>query len=158
MTTIYSVSPAETEKIGAILGAQLESGDFVALRGELGAGKTRFARGIATGLGVDSGVPVTSPTYTLLNIYEGRVPLYHFDLYRLSGDDEVVDLGFADYFHGDGVSLVEWSERLREELPSERLEIVFSYVEETVRRVELVPTSNRFKKMVDDLVRVYKND
>ncbi|HZV80579.1 MAG TPA: tRNA (adenosine(37)-N6)-threonylcarbamoyltransferase complex ATPase subunit type 1 TsaE [Geobacteraceae bacterium] len=157
MVTLDSGTPAETEKIGALLGALLQPGDFIALRGELGAGKTRFARGVATGLGVDTGIPVTSPTYTLLNIYSGRLPLYHFDLYRLSGDEEVVDLGFADYFHGDGVSLVEWPERLCEELPPERLEIFFSYVEETVRSVELVPTSDRFKKVVDELLHVYKN-
>jgi len=157
MVVVDSAAPMETEKLGALIGELLEPGDFIALRGELGAGKTRFARGIATGVGVDPAVPVTSPTYTLLNIYQGRMPLYHFDLYRLSGDDEVVDLGFDDYFHGDGASLVEWPERLVEELPGERLEIVFSYVGETERRIEVTPTSPRFKKVVDELVRVYKN-
>lgn len=157
MTVFDSGSPTETEKIGALIGELLVPGDFIALRGELGAGKTRIARGVATGLGVDPEIPVTSPTYTLLNIYQGRMPLYHFDLYRLSGDDEVVDLGFDDYFCGDGVSLVEWPERLIEELPPERLEIVFSYVGETERRIEVTPTSARFKKVVDELECVYKN-
>ncbi len=157
MVMLDSGSPEETERIGALLGELLQPGDFIALRGELGAGKTRFARGVATGLGVDPAVPVTSPTYTLLNIYGGRLTLYHFDLYRLSGDEEVVELGFADYFHGDGVSLVEWPERLCEELPRERLEIHFSYLDETVRRVALVPTSERFKNVVDELLSVYKN-
>lgn len=157
MAIIDSFSPAETEKIGAILGGLLEPGDFIALRGELGAGKTRFAGGVAAGLGVDPGIPVTSPTYTLLNIYTGRLPLYHFDLYRLSGDDEVVDLGFDDFFGGDGVSLVEWPERLCEELPPERLEILLTYAGDKARRVELIPTSARFEKIVDELVLVYKN-
>jgi tRNA threonylcarbamoyladenosine biosynthesis protein TsaE len=157
MISIDSATPAETEKIGALLGGLLLPGDFIALRGELGAGKTRFARGVATGLGVAADIPVTSPTYTLLNIYAGRIPLYHFDLYRLTGDEEVVELGFAEYFCGDGVSLVEWPERLREELPPERLEIVFTYLGETRRRVELHPTSDRFKKVVDEFLCVYKN-
>lgn len=157
MAVFDSGTPNETEKIGALIGGLLEPGDFIALRGELGAGKTRFARGVATGLGVDPYLPVTSPTYTLLNIYQGRMPLYHFDLYRLSGDADVLDLGFDDYFHGDGVSLVEWPERLDEELPGDRLEIVFNYTGETRRRIELVATSSRFKKVVDELVRVYKN-
>jgi tRNA threonylcarbamoyladenosine biosynthesis protein TsaE len=157
MVSIDAGTPAETEKIGALLATLLEPGDFIALRGDLGAGKTRFARGVATGLGIGAEIPVTSPTYTLLNIYAGRLPLYHFDLYRLGGDDDVVDLGFTDYFCGDGVSLVEWPERLCAELPPERLEITFSYLGETARRVELQPTSVRFKKVVDAFLRVYKN-
>jgi len=157
MAIIESNAAAETEYLGALLGSLLQPGDFVALRGELGAGKTRFAKGVAGGLGVDQGVPVTSPTYTLMNIYTGRIPLYHFDLYRLSGDAEVVDLGFVDYFYGEGVTLVEWPERLSEELPAERLEIVFSYLDENRRKVELVPTCARFLKVVDTLLLEYKN-
>lgn len=153
MVRIDSCTPEETERIGALLGSLLTPGDFVALQGELGAGKTRFARGVATGLGVAPEIPVTSPTYTLMNIYSGRLPLYHFDLYRLSGDAEVVDLGFVDYFLGDGVSLVEWSERLNDELPRERLEIAFTYLGETMRRMTLTPTSAHFKKVVDTLMR-----
>lgn len=157
MVVIQSGTPAETEQVGAIIGALLQPGDFLALRGELGSGKTRFARGVATGLGVGADIPVTSPTYALLNIYQGRMPLYHFDLYRLSGEDEVVELGFAEYFSGDGISLVEWPERLVEELPSERLEIAFSYSGETRRRIEVTPVSDRFKKVVEALLHVYKN-
>jgi len=157
MVVIQSGTPAETEQVGALIGALLQPGDFLALRGELGSGKTRFARGIATGLGIGADIPVTSPTYALLNIYQGRIPLYHFDLYRLAGEDEVIELGFAEYFSGDGVSLVEWPERLIEELPSERLEIAFSYSGETRRRIEVTPVSDRFKKIAEALLRVYKN-
>jgi len=157
MVVIQSGTPDETEQVGAIIGALLQPGDFLALRGELGSGKTRFARGIATGLGIGADIPVTSPTYALLNIYQGRMPLYHFDLYRLSGEDEVIELGFAEYFGGDGVSLVEWPERLIEELPSERLEIAFSYSGETRRRIEVTPVSDRFKKIAEALLHVYKN-
>lgn len=157
MVVIQSGTPAETEQVGALIGALLQPGDFLALRGELGSGKTRFARGIATGLGIGADIPVTSPTYALLNIYQGRMPLYHFDLYRLSGEDEVIELGFAEYFSGDGISLVEWPERLAEELPPERLEIAFSYCGETRRRIEVTPVSARFKKVVEALLHVYKN-
>jgi tRNA threonylcarbamoyladenosine biosynthesis protein TsaE len=105
----------------------LRPGDFLALTGELGAGKTQFAKGIAEGLGVDPSVPVTSPTYTLLNIYGGRVPFYHFDLYRLHGGQDLLDLGFEEYFHGDGVCLVEWAERLQDLLPEDHLLITMSH-------------------------------
>jgi tRNA threonylcarbamoyladenosine biosynthesis protein TsaE len=142
---IISESPEATEQLGFSLAQLLLPGDFISLHGELGAGKTKFASGIAKGLGVDQAVPVTSPTYTLLNIYQGRIPLYHFDLYRLQGDDDVFDLGFTDYFSGGGVSLVEWAERLREELPSGRLDVFMKYIEDNVREIVLVPVTPRYE-------------
>lgn len=154
----FSESPAATETFGFSLARLLLPGDFIALHGDLGSGKTKFASGIAKGLGVDRAVPVTSPTYTLLNIYQGRIPLYHFDLYRLQGDDDVVDLGFTEYFSGGGVSVVEWPERLIEELPPARLEIFLSYVAENARAVELVPFSPRFEKLIEMLSCADKKD
>lgn len=151
VVAIDSGSPEETERIGVLLGKLLSPGDFIALKGELGGGKTRFAKGVATGIGVSPDMPVTSPTYTLMNIYAGRIPLYHFDLYRLSGDDDAVDLGFADYFAGEGASLVEWPERLSEELPAERLEILFSYTGESERRLELLAMGKRYEQLLDYL-------
>ena len=148
---IISASPEATDRLGFSLGQLLLPGDFIALHGELGAGKTRFAGGVARGLGVDQAVPVTSPTYTLLNIYQGRIPLYHFDLYRLQGDDDVVELGFTDYFTGDGVSLVEWPERLQSELPPGRLEIFMKYIDENVRKIELVAVAARYEKLIEQL-------
>lgn len=152
MVTIASGSPEETEKAGVCLGKLLSPGDFIALKGDLGGGKTKFARGVAIGLGVSPDLPVTSPTYTLMNIYSGRIPLYHFDLYRLAGDEDVVDLGFADYFSGDGASLVEWPERLNAELPTERLEILFTYIGESERRLDLRPMGPRYEQMLDSIV------
>lgn len=115
MPIVETNSSAETVALGERLGRLLAPGDFIALVGDLGAGKTQFTKGIAAGLGVDPGTPVTSPTYTILNIYQGRLPLYHFDLYRLEGGEEVEELGFEEYFSGSGVCVVEWAERMGEE-------------------------------------------
>lgn len=149
MVVVSTRSPEETEALGERLGQLLSPGDFIALRGELGAGKTRFVNGVAHGLGIPPAIPITSPTYTLMNIYEGRLALYHFDLYRLAGDDDVIDLGFVEYFAGQGASLVEWAERLVHELPPERLDITFSHIDEQTRRIEFTPWGERFNALVD---------
>ncbi len=102
-------SPEETERLGMMLGGRLRSGDVVACYGGLGAGKTAFTRGVAQGLDVKEAV--TSPTYTLVNEYlTGRLPIFHFDLYRLSSEDELFEIGWEDYQDRDGVCCVEWSE------------------------------------------------
>ena len=151
MRFFVSVSPEATESLGIILAAQLQPGDFIALHGELGAGKTRFAQGVAYGLGVPRATPVTSPTYALLNIYQTQIPLYHFDLYRLASDDDASDAGFDEYFFGAGVSLVEWPQRLINLLPDSRLEIYFSYLDDNVRRVEFHPFGARFSRLAAEL-------
>ena len=108
-------SPAETEKIGAKLAEQLNPGAVIAYRGDLGAGKTAFTRGLARGLGIVD--PVTSPTYTIVNEYlDGRLPLFHFDMYRLSSADDLFDIGWEDYLERGGVCAVEWSENVAEAL------------------------------------------
>ena len=109
---IVSLSEAQTQEIGTCLGRLLGQPALILLQGDLGAGKTVLARGIARGLGVDPQVPITSPTFTLMNHYPARLDLYHFDLYRLSCADELVELGFDDYAYGQGVALVEWPEKL----------------------------------------------
>jgi tRNA threonylcarbamoyladenosine biosynthesis protein TsaE len=127
MLSVLSKSDAETLELGAKLGRLLAPGDFIALVGELGAGKTQFAKGVALGLEVDPGTPVTSPTYNLLNIYGGRLPLYHFDLYRLHGCDEAQELGFEEYFFGEGACVVEWAQRLGIETPKQALCVSLSH-------------------------------
>ncbi len=108
-------SAAETEQLGARLAERLSPGDVIALRGGLGAGKTAFTRGLARGLGIED--PVTSPTYTIVNEYpQGRLPLFHFDMYRLRGAEELFDLGWEDYLDRGGVCAVEWSENVWEAL------------------------------------------
>ena len=108
-------SPEETEAVGAALAQQLKSGTVIAYRGDLGAGKTAFTRGLARGLGCQD--LVTSPTYTIVNEYlGGRLPLFHFDMYRLHSSDELFDIGWEDYLERGGVCAVEWSENVRDAL------------------------------------------
>lgn len=111
----FTNSPEETEALGEALGKVLSPGTVLAYEGDLGAGKTAFTRGIARGLGVRE--PVTSPTYTIVNEYlSGRIPLFHFDMYRLSGADDLFDIGWEDYLERGGVCAVEWSETVKEAL------------------------------------------
>lgn len=107
-----SASEAQTLELGIQLGRLLEQPALILLQGTLGAGKSVLARGVARGLGVDPQVPITSPTFTLMNHYSARLDLYHFDLYRLSDVDELIEIGFDEFAHGSGVALVEWPERL----------------------------------------------
>ena len=151
MFSVTSTTPEETEQAGELLGSLARPGDFVSLIGDLGAGKTCFSRGVARGVGVDPTMPVTSPTFTLLNIYQGRIPLYHFDLYRLTGDGDLEGLGFPDYFDGDGLCLVEWAGRLDAELPSERLEIVFHHEDESIRRLEFSAFGVRHLQLLEEM-------
>ena len=111
--TFYTNSPAETEAVGVALGQMLQPGAVIAYRGDLGAGKTAFTRGLARGLGC--GEQVTSPTYTIVNEYlTGRMPLFHFDMYRLKSADDLWDIGWDDYLERGGVCAVEWSENVED--------------------------------------------
>ena len=109
--TVFTNSPRETEAVGAALAKQLKPGSIIAYTGDLGAGKTAFTRGLARGLGCTD--PVTSPTYTIVNEYlSGRLPLFHFDMYRLASSDDLWDIGWEDYLDRGGVCAVEWSENV----------------------------------------------
>ena len=130
-------SAAETELLGASLAARLLPGDVIAFRGDLGAGKTAFTRGLARGLGITEAV--TSPTYTIVNEYpQGRLPLFHFDMYRLHDAEELFDLGWEDYLARDGVCAVEWSENVREALEDPiTVSIVRDPTDENVRHINI---------------------
>lgn len=118
-------SPEETEKIGAAIGKIIPAGTVLAYRGDLGAGKTAFTRGLARGLGFTEAV--TSPTYTIVNEYlGGRLPLFHFDMYRLSSADDLFDIGWEDYLDRGGVCAVEWSENVREALPPDAVTVTIA--------------------------------
>ncbi|HSX81922.1 MAG TPA: tRNA (adenosine(37)-N6)-threonylcarbamoyltransferase complex ATPase subunit type 1 TsaE [Candidatus Saccharimonadia bacterium] len=118
-----TVQAEETRALGARLGRWARAGDIVACRGALGAGKTTFVQGFAEGLGVGGDAYVRSPTFALVHAYHGRIPLYHFDFYRLSSCAEVQDIGFEEYLDAGGVVIIEWADRFPEILPPMRLEV-----------------------------------
>ena len=116
---IETRSPEETFRLGRNLGEAAVPGQVFTLTGDLGTGKTVFTQGFAKGLGIEE--PVNSPTFTIVQVYdEGRLPLYHFDVYRIGDIEEMEEVGFEDYIMGDGVSLIEWAELIREILPEKR--------------------------------------
>ena len=128
-------SPEETEKVGAALGKILNPGAILAYRGDLGAGKTAFTRGLARGLGYLE--PVTSPTYTIVNEYlGGRLPLFHFDMYRLASADDLWDIGWEDYLERGGVCAVEWSENVDDAMENAIYVTIYKTGEES-RRIEI---------------------
>lgn len=111
----------ETEEFGIKLGSLLKKGDILCLNGDLGAGKTTMTKSIGLGLGVEE--YITSPTFALINQYSGRLPVYHFDVYRLENAHELYDLGFDDYFYGNGVCVIEWADKIEKMIPKERMVI-----------------------------------
>ncbi|MGI5882730.1 MAG: tRNA (adenosine(37)-N6)-threonylcarbamoyltransferase complex ATPase subunit type 1 TsaE [Dethiobacteria bacterium] len=121
LLVITSHGEEETRTIGRILGKGVPPGMVIALKGDLGAGKTVLAQGIAQGAGVEG--TVNSPSYVLMNIYHGQLELYHFDFYRLEDEDDLFELGLDEYFYGEGVTLVEWADKFPSFLPEDRLEI-----------------------------------
>ena len=115
-------SPEETYEYGKKMGMQASNGQVYCLNGDLGVGKTVFTQGFAAGLGIKDSV--NSPTFTIVQEYDdGRLPLYHFDVYRIGDVDEMDEIGYEDYFYGDGVCLIEWSERIREILPEHLINV-----------------------------------
>ncbi|MDO9307572.1 MAG: tRNA (adenosine(37)-N6)-threonylcarbamoyltransferase complex ATPase subunit type 1 TsaE [Deltaproteobacteria bacterium] len=156
---IVSCSPLETEQLGYRLGLILKPGSFLALRGGLGGGKTCFTRGVVSAVAPVSAHMVASPTFAIMNSYPGQVPVYHFDFYRLSGDDDIVELGFDEYFHGKGVSVVEWSERLESLLPDDHLVVEFGYLEDDRRLITITangPVSSDILELLNE-VRLKEN-
>jgi tRNA threonylcarbamoyladenosine biosynthesis protein TsaE len=153
MFCVVTRSETETVALGEKAGRLLRPGDFVALFGELGSGKTRFAQGVALGVGVDPSVHVTSPTYTIMNEYRGAYPLYHFDIYRLGGDSDVAELGFEEYFYGQGICLVEWADRLVSELPEEHLKVSFYHEGNDARRIVFEWYGTRYEEILRELFR-----
>lgn len=131
-------SAEETRAIGRRLADQLRPGDTVVLRGDLGAGKSEFARGVARGLGVAG--PVPSPSFTILNCYdEGRVPLYHFDWYRIADPEEIREMGLDEMIGADGIALIEWSERAPDTVPERALLVEIKVIDEETREINFAP-------------------
>jgi tRNA threonylcarbamoyladenosine biosynthesis protein TsaE len=142
---------AATQAFGRRLGGLLFPGAVVALVGQLGAGKTHLVRAVAEGLGLADGRVVSSPTFVLIQEYPARLPVYHFDAYRLHGEAEFGELGAHEYFEGDGVCLVEWADRVRGALPAEHLRITLTVTGEHSRRAEAEATGEKYEEIVKAL-------
>ncbi len=132
---VLSASEQETERLGEQLGARLRPGVVLAFYGGLGAGKTAFIRGVARGLGVEG--RVTSPTFTIVNEYPGRVPLFHFDMYRLGSSDELFEIGWEDYLARGGVCCVEWTENVEDAIPPEAVRVRIEKTGEQERVIDI---------------------
>ncbi len=134
---MISGDPTKTFHIGRILGETLTAGDIVALTGELGAGKTCFTQGIARGLGVPEVYQITSPTFTLVNEYPGRLNLIHLDVYRLSSSRDLQDLGYEEFFFGKGVTVIEWAEKIQDIIPEKSLSVTMVYLDQNQRSIDM---------------------
>lgn len=142
---VTSTSAAQTRALGSALARVAQPGMVVALEGDLGAGKTTLVGGFAEEMGAVE--PVASPTFVLMRVYRGRLVVYHFDAYRLEETDSLDDLGLEDYLWGDGVSLVEWAERIDHVLPEDRLDVTIEQVGEHARRVTISPRGPAHARM-----------
>lgn len=131
-----SNSPIETQKFATDIAQKISRGAIMALSGELGAGKTCFVQGLAEGLGVSKKYYVNSPTFTILNIYEGgKMPIYHFDWYRLASEAEAIDIGLEEYFDGKGVCVIEWAEKFPKLLPERAIWVKMDVAGEGKRKI-----------------------
>lgn len=150
--TFQSTSETETQRLGTMLAQRLEPGTVIALNGNLGAGKTRLVQAIAAALGVDR-AEVNSPTFVLIQEYQGHLPLYHFDTYRLQDTDEFLELGADDLLYSDGICLIEWADKVAEVLPRDLLQINIEHSSDTARTFHIKGQGSRSTKIVDALKR-----
>ena len=139
-----STSPEATRRLAATLAGELRSGDVILLRGDLGAGKTEFVKGLAEGLAATE--PVTSPTFTLMNVYAGSLTIYHFDLYRLECPEELENIGFGEFIEGKGLAVVEWPDRFPAEMPDAYFKIdILPGNGPSERRIHIEPVGDRYE-------------
>lgn len=146
-----SLSAAETRQVGEALGAQLRRGDVVACIGELGSGKTTFIQGLVRGLGGPDSA--TSPTFVLINQYQGRLPIYHLDAYRTESLTEVLDLGIEEIFDGEGVTVIEWADKLLPLLPARSIVVRLAGLGEEPRQIMLEGLPEEWSLRVPDSTR-----
>lgn len=146
--TVISNSIEDTKKLGEKLGRLCQEKTVLTLDGDLGAGKTTLTQGIAKGLNIKK--TVSSPTFTILKIYQGRLPLYHFDAYRLEGSHE--DLGFEEMIDGDGVAVIEWSQFISDDIPADKLSISIKRLDEDKREISFISTGTYYDQLLEDLL------
>ncbi|AKL93848.1 tRNA threonylcarbamoyladenosine biosynthesis protein TsaE [Clostridium aceticum] len=150
MKCIKSFNEQETKNLGIKLGRLVKPGDILCLIGDLGAGKTTFTKAFAIGLEVED--DVTSPTFTILQEYQGRIPLYHFDVYRIENINEMEDIPYEEYFYGNGVCVIEWAHLIQEVLPKDYMKIQINYVDIELREICFEATNEYYKKLVEELL------
>jgi len=152
MHKLSSNSPYETEKIGRALGELLSKDDVVCLSGDLGAGKTAFVKGLAKGLGITE--QITSPTFTIVNEYQGTFTLYHFDVYRVNDIDELCEIGFEEYIYSQGICVIEWAELISPLLPDNKLWVEIKRDDskgQDFREINLTPYGRRYESLVKQI-------
>ena len=150
--TIITKSPEETKNLGKKVGKLAKLGDLLAFYGELGAGKTCFIQGISRGLKVKD--YVTSPTFTIINEYQGKIPIFHFDLFRLNNAEEILELSYQEYFYGEGLTVIEWAEKIEQFLPKEHLKIDIKFKDRYQRTISFIPQGDRFNNFLEELSRI----
>ena len=150
MVKIYLEDENKTKEIGYKLGKLLTPGSVICLIGDLGAGKTTMTQSLAKSLEVDD--YITSPTFTIVNEYDGKMPLYHFDVYRIGSSDEMYDIGYEDYINGEGVCIIEWANLIEDILPDEYLRIELKY-KDMSREMILNPVGEKYEKIVEELTK-----
>ena len=146
---IHTQSVRETVQLGRRIGGLLRPGQTVALVGELGSGKTHLIKGLAAGIGVKRAGRIASPSFTLIHEYQGRIPFYHVDLYRLVAEEEAAGLGLEEYLGGAGATAIEWADRIPSLLPKELLWIRFRFLDRHRRSIHLQGKGSRYEEMVD---------
>ena len=147
MIEIITHSPEETQAVGIRLSRCLKRGDAVCLSGTLGAGKTLLVQGIAEGFGI--GENVTSPTFTIMHVYEGDLPLYHFDLYRLDFPAQLFDIGFDEYVYADGVALIEWADKFPDNMPEECLWLEIKTIGASERQIIIKAAGAHYQDILE---------
>jgi len=150
--TIITKSPEETKKIGKDISRLVKPGDLIAFYGELGTGKTCFIQGVSEGLEVKD--YVTSPSFTIINEYQGKISVYHFDLFRINNIEEILELGYEEYFYGDGLTVIEWANKIEKLLPKDHLKIDIKFKDCNKRKISFVPKGDRFNKLLEELTRI----
>jgi len=148
--TVITKNTDETIKLGEKVAKFLKPGDVLCLSGDLGSGKTTFVKGIAKGMNISKD-KVHSPTFVLMNLYEGKIPLCHFDLYRVDPKNEINTVGYDEFLYGQGISVIEWAEKFGNFLPEEYLKVEFKHSSENVRRITFLGIGKRYKEVIKKL-------
>ena len=149
MLKIKTNNAKETQQLGRLIGESLVGGEIIAMTGDLGAGKTTMTKSIAKGLNIDE--HITSPTFTIVNEYDGRLKLFHFDVYRIGDIEEMYDIGYEEYFYSGGVCIIEWANLIEEILPEDTINIEISTLDENKREFTITGKGDKFNHIVKEL-------